>query len=471
MKNKKLGVIVPYRDRFEQLQIFKNYIFEYLNLKDIPFELIIVEQDGGSNFNRGKLLNIGFKYAKKLKCDYVVFHDVDMLPIDVDYSYTEHPIHLATNFISDGDMKRTLFDDYFGGVTLFPISDFERINGYSNDYWGWGFEDDDLLYRCIKNYIPLDTIEISNILSSTAALSFNGFNSFVKSKNKINLNTPITIFISLHPTDLVYDINKLDDKYCIFNIPDLNLSLNYNSYRRYNLEMDNKDGTFNYINSDITANYKCNLTIIIDTDTNTMKMFKDGDYIGLTNININRNMINSEFIIGAFFNNTSLENYFSGMISNVAIYNKLLSELEIKEISKNKHFGLSYNFSKYKSSNNLILYYDGKFIKNDELIDISQFNNNGELHNCEIVKYDFETFSTLKVPFRKNCTFKLLKHEENGFLNGSWKSINTRYNQLKFYNEVRRGKKSISDDGLSNLEFTTHSHTRIKNQTHIIVGI
>ena len=75
----KLGVIVPYRNREEHLEEFKKKISKYLNRQGIPFELIIVHQDDAKLFNRGALLNIGFTYAEKYECDYVVFHDVDML--------------------------------------------------------------------------------------------------------------------------------------------------------------------------------------------------------------------------------------------------------------------------------------------------------------------------------------------------------------------------------------------------------
>ena len=115
--SKKLGIIVPYRNRYEQLVHFKTHMIEYLKDKGIDYELVIVEQDDAELFNRGKLLNVGFKYAKRLKCDYVVFHDVDMLPVDVDYSWSDVPIHMATNFIPDD--TRTIFDEYFGGVTMF----------------------------------------------------------------------------------------------------------------------------------------------------------------------------------------------------------------------------------------------------------------------------------------------------------------------------------------------------------------
>ena len=31
---------------------------------------------------------------------------------------------------------------------MFSRESFLKVNGYSNEYWGWGAEDDDILYRC-----------------------------------------------------------------------------------------------------------------------------------------------------------------------------------------------------------------------------------------------------------------------------------------------------------------------------------
>ncbi len=41
-------------------------------------------------------------------------------------------------------MCRVLNDYGTGGALSVRPSQFERINGYSNSYWGWGKEDDDL---------------------------------------------------------------------------------------------------------------------------------------------------------------------------------------------------------------------------------------------------------------------------------------------------------------------------------------
>lgn len=138
-----MGIVVPYRNRKEHLDTFLPHLELYL--KDIPHHIFVIEQADAKPFNRGKLLNVGFHLAKE-NCTYVCFHDVDMLPLKADYSLPDRPTHLATAVEQFGfDMP---YPTYFGGVTLFSISDFEKVNGFANHYWGWGAEDDDLQLRC-----------------------------------------------------------------------------------------------------------------------------------------------------------------------------------------------------------------------------------------------------------------------------------------------------------------------------------
>jgi hypothetical protein len=63
MDNHKLGVIVPYRNRPDQLGDFRRLMTYYLNQLGINYNIFIIEQDDAKLFNRGMLLNIGFKYA------------------------------------------------------------------------------------------------------------------------------------------------------------------------------------------------------------------------------------------------------------------------------------------------------------------------------------------------------------------------------------------------------------------------
>ena len=36
---------------------------------------------------------------------------------------------------------------YFGGITSFSEKQFREINGFPNNFWGWGGEDDELYKR------------------------------------------------------------------------------------------------------------------------------------------------------------------------------------------------------------------------------------------------------------------------------------------------------------------------------------
>jgi hypothetical protein len=469
--DKKLGVIVPYRDRYEHLQKFKQTIIPYLKERGIDFELIVVEQDDSSAFNRGKLLNVGFLYAKKIKCDYVVFHDVDMLPVDVDYSYSDIPIQMATNFV--GETNRLIFDGYFGGVTMFPVDSFEHINGYSNDYWGWGYEDDDLLFRCKVNGVPLDTKKIEMKGGNVASLKFNGVDAHVKGTNFFKQREEMTIFISFYPDELVCDFEEKSDKYSLFTIPGYDFTITYNSYSRYTVEVFDGGRNIIYQYSNIKTNYRTNITVTINPTDKVIKFYQDGDLVSQDKFTkLYEYTKEPHFYLGVGSPIRKRENnYYRGLISSFAVFDKELSYAEIREISDNHYFGLTQSFGRYTSDYALKLYYDAKFIKGYKLMDLSGNGNDGEIINCEIVGNTYDEFKIIDVPFRRQSTFKLLTHEENGFVKDGWKSDMTRFNQLRFYNEVIKGYRNIKEDGLSNCKYKQHSISKVENQVNIIVGL
>ena len=144
---KRLAIIVPYRDRQEHLATFVRNVTMYFERdkldRNIAFAIHIVEQAGQEPFNRGKLLNCGYALARG--ADYFCFHDVDYLPIWADYSWSPNPARL----IWYGLRLQEDHHNFFGAVTLFDKPVFERVNGFPNAYWGWGFEDTEMRLRCM----------------------------------------------------------------------------------------------------------------------------------------------------------------------------------------------------------------------------------------------------------------------------------------------------------------------------------
>ena len=75
----KLGLIIPYRDREEQLEIFIDIITKHLQNKNIDYYIIVVEQKNNNLWNKSKILNIGAKFIYN-DIDYLCFHDIDLIP-------------------------------------------------------------------------------------------------------------------------------------------------------------------------------------------------------------------------------------------------------------------------------------------------------------------------------------------------------------------------------------------------------
>jgi len=144
----KVAIIVPYRDREDHLRAFLINIHRFLQRQQSEYGIYIVEQSGNGPFNRAMLMNVGAAEALK-QHDYqcFIFHDVDLLPEDDRNLYTcpIQPRHMSVSV--DSFMYRLPYDDIFGGVSAMTVDQFRLVNGFSNLFWGWGGEDDDMANR------------------------------------------------------------------------------------------------------------------------------------------------------------------------------------------------------------------------------------------------------------------------------------------------------------------------------------
>ena len=470
----KLGVIVPYRKRPTHLRKFQESIKEYL--KDYDYELIIVEQSDDLPFNRGKLLNIGFKTALRKQCDYVVFHDVDMLPIDVDYSYSEVPLHLATGF---SNSKREIFKTYFGGVTLFPIDLFKRVNGYSNEYWGWGFEDDDLLLRCTEQNVFTD-FELYDVPNEEpAGLYLHGDWSFIECENVIDLQQDFTLHITFAPDEIIPDYDKSFDEYCVFSIPGWDTTICYNSFNRYKFETWDIGKECQQIISDYDYPKLTKITIV-HKDRN-LKMYQDGKLIGSKNIT-RRLMRNEEekFLIGmGAVKREKDRKSFRGFVSDFASWNRALERNEVQGLHQNSGMSYLIDDNQYGGANDLTSYYDFKHTTYPESYNYEQ----GQVMNL-VDKFSYGKVSQaipksykdlgrkkISIPARRESIFEMIQHGAEGYGDGGWKYESTRLNQIRYYNQVLENKSNLTTDGLSSLRFKTNSKTEEDNYTFLSVSL
>lgn len=144
----KVAIIIPFRNREEHLKYWLYYLHPILQRQQLDYGIYIINQDGDETFNRAKLLNIGYAEALK-EYDYncFVFSDVDLIPMDDRNTYKcfSQPRHLSVSMDKFG--FRLPYNQYFGGVSSLSKEQYLKINGFPNNYWGWGGEDDDIYNR------------------------------------------------------------------------------------------------------------------------------------------------------------------------------------------------------------------------------------------------------------------------------------------------------------------------------------
>lgn len=162
---------VDLRIRFSR-QVFSSYIRKYPHpLSERTYYR--ANKTFTPKFNRGAILNAAIKTITNGKV--IITHDVDLVPeSSVFYNAYSHDItdtevlHLAGSW--DRYNKESKIGSYLGGITGMTPEAWKNTNGYPNDYFGWGGEDDEFLRRVkdnemtiIKEYYSKDRFSVEDL--------------------------------------------------------------------------------------------------------------------------------------------------------------------------------------------------------------------------------------------------------------------------------------------------------------------
>jgi hypothetical protein len=437
----KLGICIPYRNRKEHLDKLIPHLTEHLNRQGIEHKFYVGHQVDDKLFNRGTMKNIAAKFAFDDGCNYVAWHDVDMLPHEEsDYSYpSEHPIHIATKLSKYN--YGLGYDQYFGGVVLFTKEQAELTNGYSNDYWDWGQEDDDLFWRCY--FEGLTTGRVIKKLENKKVANFSGENSFLS----IPTNREISSCLhNDHTITLTFFAEQQDNKVPIWLVGDKEKrfieypllrkdgswtwGISFNNSRAITMMLFDKNNQMNYnwakrfenMWTQVTLSYNCeekNVYFYINDElVCQMNGVKQNKSFPISGELRNHDSVRP-FILG-FCNH--MNTYYKGKILDFKIYNKFFKN--INEINENQE--------------NLILNCD--------------FNQESYLNtNVTFTNEDIEIVENI-IPYRRESRFYCLPHIDEGFINGKWaKGETTAKNEKRFVTEMQQGKIDYKNDGLNQI--------------------
>jgi len=454
----KLGICIPYRNRKDHLDKLIPHLTNHLNNKKIDHYFYVVHQVDDKLFNRGAMKNIAAQHAFDDGCDYVAWHDVDMLPHeDADYSYpVETPIHIATK-LSKYSYKMG-YDQYFGGVVLFNKDHVEKTNGYSNDYWDWGQEDDDLFWRCY--FEGLTTGKIIKSEKNTVVANFNGIDSVVA----VPTNREISSCLHRdHTIVLTFNAEQQNDKIPIWLVGDKDnkfieypilrkdgswtWGLSFNNSRAVTMQLIDRDGSNHYNWAKRFEGLWTRVILSYDSNKNLAYFYVNDELVSQIS-DVKQNIpfpINNKlkthdsqrpFILGYC---PFMDTFYKGKISEFKIYNKFFDKIE--------------NIQSDRDS--LILNVDFK----------------SKMLPQKNIEYTSETIDVIKniIPFRRDGKFDCLPHVDEGFVDGKWaKGETTARNEKRFVTEMQQGKIDYKQDGINNLKYNVVNVENYSNNCKFI---
>lgn len=158
-----LAVIMPYRGAggVDDLRELCANLPAHLTRLGIRHRLYLVRQVDERPFNRGALVNAAVRLlaqgqpgpTPRFEFDYLAVHDIDRLPVlgggDTHGGRASACSNATAEYYSFPLVSPRVMHplSLAGGVLVLQRSQFESVRGFSNEYWGWGEEDNDLFLR------------------------------------------------------------------------------------------------------------------------------------------------------------------------------------------------------------------------------------------------------------------------------------------------------------------------------------
>jgi len=448
----KLGVCVPYRNRETHMHEFIPKIGKYLKNQNIDFQIYIIHQVDDKLFNRGATKNIGAKIAFEEGCDYIVWHDIDMIPEEeggADYSYpTDAPRHIATQI---SQMNYQLkYHEYFGGAVLFTKEQIEATNGYSNEYWDWGMEDDDLFWRCHKEGLTNET-KLKYTEDSTKYYKFNGEDSNIQipfSRKFRGLTSKShTISVLCRPfqqpdKNKIFLIGDKENKYVeypILRIPGYDYGISFNNSRALSLTFWDSFDNHNYMWVKRYDNQWSWVTAVFDDVDNLAHFYLNGTEVdskggyGSPSPYTWKGNLKKYGMKDIYLGTTPTANiesgfkFFKGDLAKVYIWNEALTPNEVSNLHKT--------------------------VPNDGLVFSLDNNENLMVNNVEEVDEKINIPNSI-LPYRVEGRMRCLPHKDEGIVNGRFvKGETTAANERRYVLKMQQGKIDYKEDGIKQLKY------------------
>ena len=484
--SKKLAICVPHYKREEHLKKFIPHMDEFFKDKDIDYKIFVANQvypDSVSGFNRGQAKNIAFDVARQEGYDYFCFHDIDMLPEDdsCDYSYPDKVEHLAVHVKQfDYGLK---YQEYFGGCILFTKEHYEKINGYSNGYWNWGMEDDDILYRVKQKGLAQETFMNHQNDNKINFCRLDGLSDYIKilpSDSLRELTSESFTFAVMVRAEERFDIPKyligdVDNRKFIHQYilgrPSFQMGLGWDNSEAYSFGLFNQRNNHSYMWIKRPPDIWTHLMVTVNVESNELRFFLNGQESDSRFGHGSQSPLEfssplkryggNPYYIGVGDPRQEDDTFFAGDIGQVVIWDKALNEDEIKD----------YYSVDYPTPKDSVLYYDFSDVRDDVVYDMSGNQNHGYLDGCSIEEEVVGKISNTILPFRNRPgRFFSQDHKRNDMVGGKWVHQNdTSKNEWRFVHEVQGGMINTDEDGLSNLKYRVRKRDRLFNTKHEMI--